>query len=264
MDLELAGKRALLLASSRGLGFAIARALAREGVDVFVTGRDRARLDRALADLRALGRGRAAGLCCDLDEPEKADALVAAATAALGPIDIVLANCGGPPMGTALEIDEATWQRYFAAMVLAPMRAVRLTVPGMKERGWGRVIAVTSSGVPQPIPEMALSNTLRAALTNWLKTLASEVAPHGVTVNTLIPGRIATDRVAELETAAAKRTGTSLEEVHRQAIATIPLGREGDVEEFAGAALFLASRQGGYVTGSAIRVDGGLIRSTMT
>jgi 3-oxoacyl-[acyl-carrier protein] reductase len=263
MDLGLAGKRALLLASSRGLGFAIAHALVREGAGVFICGRDKERLGRALAELRALGTAPVAGRCCDLDVPEKADALVDAAREALGPIDIVMANSGGPPMAGALEVDDETWRRYFASMVLAPMRVVRLVVPGMIERRWGRVIAITASSVPQPIPDMALSNTLRAALTNWLKTLAGEVAASGVTVNTLIPGRIATDRVAELETAAAKRLGITIEEVHRQAIATVAAGREGDVEEFAGAALFLASRQGGYVTGGAIRVDGGLIRSTM-
>jgi 3-oxoacyl-[acyl-carrier protein] reductase len=263
MNLGLAGKSALLLASSRGLGFGIARALTAEGVGIFVCGRDKDRLDRALAQLRQTAKAPVEGLCCDLDQPEKADALVDAATAALGPIDIVLANSGGPPMGRALEVDDALWRRYFASMVLAPMRVVRLVVPGMVERNWGRVIAITASSVPQPIPEMALSNTLRAALTNWLKTLSAEVAAAGVTVNTLIPGRISTDRVAELEAAAAKRMGTTVDDVHRQALATIAAGREGDVEEFAGAALFLASRQGGYVTGGAIRVDGGLIRSTM-
>lgn len=263
MDLGLAGKRALLLASTRGLGFGIARALVQEGAAVFIAGRDPDRLDGAVAALRALGTAPAHGLCCDLDAPEKADGLVRAASEALGAIDIVLANSGGPPMGGALEIDDATWRRYFASMVLAPMRVVRLAMPGMLDRRWGRVIAITASSVPQPIPDMALSNTLRAAFTNWLKTLSAEVAARGVTVNALIPGRIATDRVAELETAAAKRLNTTVDEVHRQAIATVAAGREGTVEEFAAAALFLASRQGGYVTGGAIRVDGGLIRSTM-
>lgn len=263
MDMGLTGKHALVLASSRGLGFAIARALALNGADVFICGRDPERLERALAELRALNGGQVAGAVCDLDGPERADELVAEARRILGQIDILLLNSGGPPMGSALEIDEESWRRHFASMVLAPLRVARLLVPAMTERGWGRVIAITSSGVPQPIPDMALSNTLRAALTNWLKTLANEVGSAGVTVNTLIPGRIATDRVAELEAAAAQRDGTTPEAVHRDAIAAVPLAREGTVEEFAAAALFLAGQSGGYTTGSAIRIDGGLIRSTM-
>jgi 3-oxoacyl-[acyl-carrier protein] reductase len=237
--------------------------LAREGVDVFICGRDEAQVERAVAELNAIGKARAAGLRCDLGDANAADVLVSAATKTLGPIDIVLANSGGPPMGTALEVEDDAWRRHFDSIVLAPMRVVRLVVPGMIDRGWGRIIAITSSGVPQPIPDMALSNALRAALTNWLKTLSIEVAAHGVTVNTLIPGRIATDRVPELENAAAKRIGTTPEDIHRKAIATVPAGRDGNVEEFAGAALFLASNQGGFATGGAIRIDGGLIHSTM-
>jgi len=261
MDSGLRGKRALLMASSRGLGFAVARALAREGANVFITGRNQPHLERAVSEIAALGGGRVWGRCCNLSKPEVSDGLVAEATDRLGGIDIVLANCGGPPMGKALEIEDDMWRLHFDSMVLAPMRVIRLAVPGMTQRGWGRIIAITSSGVPQPIPEMALSNTLRAALTNWLKTLSAELAPHGVTVNTLIPGRVQTDRIAELEAAASVRLAIPQAEVHRQAVAAIPAGRDGDVEEFAGAALFLASRQGGYVTGSAIRVDGGMIRS---
>ncbi|WP_340108305.1 SDR family oxidoreductase [Pikeienuella sp. HZG-20] len=264
MDLGISGKHALLMASTRGLGFAIARALVKEGVNVFISGRNESRVKSSLAELNALGSARAAGLCCDLDVPDSGDELVAAAMDAFGSIDIVVLNSGGPPMGGAVEIEEHAWRSHFESMVLTPMRIVRRSLPGMRERGWGRVIAITSSGVPQPIPEMALSNSLRAALTNWLKTTSNEVAANGVTVNTLIPGRIATDRVAELETAAAKRANLSVEEIHRQEIATVPSGREGETEEFAAAALFLASRQGGYCTGGAIRVDGGMIRSTMS
>lgn len=263
MDLGLRGKRALLLASSRGLGFGIAKALAGEGVEVMLCGRDETRLREAAAELSALGGGRVASHACDLSGKEAPRRVAEAAMDSLGGVDILLNNAGGPPMSTALETSDEQWLAYFESLVLAPIRVTREVVPGMKQRRWGRILTITSSGVPQPIPEMALSNTLRAAVTNWSKTLAGELAPFGITVNTLVPGRIVTDRVLALNEQAAKRQNRPPEEIHAEAVATVPAGREGTVEEFAAAALFLASDQGGYATGGSIRLDGGMIRSTM-
>ena len=170
-------------------------------------------------------------------------------------------NTGGPPPGTAADTTDALWSAQFEAMFLSVVRLTRLALPGMRKRGFGRIIAVVSSGVIQPIPNLAISNAIRLALVGWAKTLATEVAGQGITVNCLAPGRIATDRVAELDQGRAKREGISLDEVERQSRAAIPAGRYGESEEFASMAAFLASQQASYVTGSVIRIDGGMIRS---
>lgn len=263
MDLGIANRRALVLASSRGLGFGIARAFVGEGVDVMISGRDADRLAAACNLLREVGGGRAEALAVDLADPSGIDRLCAESEAKFGGIDILVSNCGGPPMAAALEPDDAMWRAQFESMVLTPIRAARHVVPGMQQRRWGRVIAITASTVAQPMPEMVLSNTLRAALTNWCKTLANEVAADNVTVNTLIPGRINTERIEELNAAEAARRGVDPEIVQAAGVAAVPAKRDGDVMEFAAAALFLASDAGSYMTGGALRVDGGMIRSTM-
>jgi 3-oxoacyl-[acyl-carrier protein] reductase len=170
-------------------------------------------------------------------------------------------NTGGPPPGTAVATSDALWSAQFEAVFLSAIRLTRLTLPGMQKRGFGRIIVVVSSGVIQPIPNLAISNAIRLALVGWAKTLASEVAAQGITVNCLAPGRIATDRVAELDQGRAKREGITLDEVERQSRATIPTGRYGEAAEFASMAAFLASTHASYMTGSVIRVDGGMVRS---
>lgn len=264
MDLELKGRRALVLASSRGLGLAIAEGLLREGAQVMICGRDSARLQQARQRLDEIRSGGTTTCTADLSGPQGVQAVVTAAEEAMGGVDILVANCGGPPMGAALEVTEDLWRTHFESMFLVPVTAARRTVPAMVDRGWGRVIAITASTVAQPWRDMALSNSLRACLTNWCKTLASEVAASGVTVNTLVPGRVGTDRIAELNDAMAARRGVAPEAIQAEAVAGIPAGRDGTVEEFAAAAVFLASRQAAYITGGALRVDGGMIRSTMT
>jgi len=264
MELGLKGKRAVLMASSRGLGLGIGRALVHEGVDVLLMGRDETQLATAKARLNSAGLGRCCTLCADQTQPDWDQRVKYAVSMHLGSADILLLNSGGPDMGNALEVGDNTWRASFEAMVLAPIRLARVLVPEMKARRWGRVLAITASSVAQPIPALAVSNTMRAALTNWLKTLASEVAADGVTVNTIVPGRILTDRVDFLDRSAAARLGVPSEDVHRAAVSAIPAGRDGTSEEFASAAVFLASAAASYITGSAIRVDGGMIRSPMS
>ena len=252
MNLGLEKRRALVTGASRGLGRAIALALAAEGADVIAVARNLDRLNQLVAS-----SGSITARACDLSDPVAIEGLAEA----LANVDVLVLNTGGPPPGTAAETSDAAWSAQFEAMFLSAVRLTRLALPGMRKRGFGRIIAVVSSGVIQPIPNLGISNAIRLALVGWAKTLASEVAGQGVTVNCLAPGRIATDRVAELDQGRARREGIGLDEVERQARAAIPAGRYGEAAEFASMAAFLASTQASYMTGSIIRVDGGMIRS---
>jgi 3-oxoacyl-[acyl-carrier protein] reductase len=259
MDLQIAGKTALVLSSSRGLGLASARALAAEGVRVVLSGRSTGALDAAVAGLRAEGC-EAHAVTADLSAPDAPALIHAAATAAVGPIDILVCNTGGPPAKTASQVADADWAAQFDAMVRPVFASAALALPGMRQRGFGRIITIASSGVVQPIPNLAISNTLRSAILAWSKSLAGEVAADGVTVNMVLPGRIHTQRVDELDALAAKREGKSVEQIAEDARRTIPAGRYGRVEEFGAVVAFLAGMPAAYITGSALRVDGGLIR----
>ncbi|MEH6831307.1 MAG: SDR family oxidoreductase [Sulfitobacter sp.] len=261
MDFGLKNKRALVLASSRGLGLGCAEHLAAEGVHVLLTGRSEERLAQAAAAITAKGQGKADYVVCDLTDSVAVETLASAAAEILGGVDILVNNTGGPPPGRMVDADLTVLASQFDTMVMNVIAMTARLLPAMQAQKWGRVITLGSSGVLQPIPNLGLSNALRSALVGWSKSLSNDVAADGVTVNMLLPGRIHTERVDELDAAAAKRTGKSLEDTRTASRATIPTGRYGTVEEFASVCTFLASTQASYVTGSLIRCDGGAIKS---
>jgi 3-oxoacyl-[acyl-carrier protein] reductase len=254
MDLGLAGRTAVVCASTSGLGEATARALAAEGARVVVSGRRGERAVEIAAELpEAVGAG------VDLTEPDGPETLVARARDAFGPVDVLVLNSGGPPPSTAATLDTDALTDALVPLLLAQQRLVSLVLPAMRERGWGRVLGVGSSGVVAPIPGLALSNVGRAALAGYLKTLAGEVARDGVTVNVLLPGRIATARTAQVDGNVAEREGIAADDVAARAAAAIPAGRYGTAAEFGAVAAFLCSDAASYVTGTATRCDGGLV-----
>lgn len=256
MDLGLSGRAALVCASTGGLGEAVARALAAEGVRVVVSGR---RGDRARAIAAELPD--AVGIEADLIAPGGADALHAAAVQAVGDLEVLVLNGPGPAPGTALETTGDDIDMAITQLVRPQQRLIALALPAMRASGWGRVLAVGSSGVQEPLSNLAMSNLGRAALAGYLKTLAAEVAGDGVTVNLLLPGRIATDRLAALDRGAAQRQGISEEQARERSRSNIPAGRYGEPAEFGAVAAFLCGATAAYVTGTALRCDGGLVRS---
>ena len=260
MDLGLKGKTALVLGGSKGLGRGVADALAGEGVAVAMLARGRDALDKAVAEITARG-GRAIAVAADVGDWPAVERAANSAREALGPIDILLNNGGGPPPARVIGIAPELWEAQFRAMVLSFIRLTELLLPGMRERKWGRVINVASESVIQPIPQIAISNTLRAAVVGWAKTLAGEVARDGITVNTLLPGAFETDRIMQVQRNSASQQGLTVAEIVERAARNIPVGRMGQPAEFGAMAAFLASPLAGYITGSTIRMDGGTIRS---
>jgi 3-oxoacyl-[acyl-carrier protein] reductase len=257
----LDGHRALVLGGSAGLGLASAAALAAEGARLTVTSRDSDRARETAAELPGQGHR---GLAVDLAAPEGAPNGVTALAAALAdepPIDILVLNAGGPPPARAIDVDPALAAAALQPLLLAQIGVVRAVLPGMTAAGWGRIVAIGSSGIQQPIPDLALSNLARAALAAYLKSLAADVAERGITVNLVLPGRIATARVAALDSSRASSTGTSVEEIQAASQAAIPVGRYGEPAEFAAAVRFLCSPGASYITGVQLRADGGLVGS---
>ncbi|HET9893404.1 MAG TPA: SDR family oxidoreductase [Streptosporangiaceae bacterium] len=254
MDLGIAGRTAVVCASTSGLGEATARALAAEGARVAVCGRRGDLAGKIAAELPG-----AIGVEVDLTQPGGPAALASAALAAFGRVDILVLNSPGPPPGGSTDIDDVAITKAMESLVLPHQRLVARLLPGMRERGWGRILALASVGVVAPIPSLALSNIGRAALGGYLKTLANEVARDGVTVNLLLPGRIATARTAAMNTYRAAREGVDVEEFAARAQAAIPVGRFGRPEEFGAVAAFLCGQPASYITGTAVRCDGGSV-----
>ncbi len=259
MDLQLTGKVALVVASSKGLGKAIAGLLAVEGCDVMLTSRDAGQLERTRRELAEAAAGRVACCPCDITRPDDIRALVTATHEQLGPVDILINNAGGPPAGGFDQVDDAAWQAAFELNLLSCVRMIREVLPDLKRKG-GRIINVTSVSIKQPIPGLILSNVFRLGLLGLAKTLADELAPYNILINTVAPGRIATDRTAYLDQFNADRRGVSREQIVAEAAQKIPLKRYGDPGEFAQVVCFLASDASSYVTGSTVMVDGGMAR----
>ena len=263
MDLGLKGKRALIMGASKGLGRSIADALAGEGVSLVISGRNQASLDKAAAELKAAGAPAAQGVVADVAKGEEMDRLADAAVAALGRVDILVLNHGGPPPCTASEITDAALHTWFEQIVASPIRIANRLIPAMRERGWGRVLVVGSTGMQHPIPNLALSNVLRASIWAWLKTYSGEAAKDGVTMNVIAPGSIQTDRIMQNAASRATKAGTTPEQELDQMAQEIPAGRIGQPSEFGPMGAFLASERAAYITGSMIRVDGGRVRSML-
>ncbi|MCX7932780.1 MAG: SDR family oxidoreductase [Rhodovarius sp.] len=260
MDLGLKGRRALVMGASKGLGRSVAEALAAEGVHLVISGRSQASLEEVATALRALGAASATGVAADVAELADMDRLAAAAFSAMGGVDILVLNHGGPPPGTALELDEGLLAPWFRRIVESPIRMVKALLPGMRAQRFGRIISIASTGLQQPIPNLVLSNTLRAALMGYLKTLSAEVAAEGVTVNMVAPGAIRTDRSLETAASLAAKTGKSVEEVIAERARSIPAGRYGEPAEFGPMVAFLCGAHASYITGEIIRIDGGIVR----
>ena len=260
MDLGIKGKRALVLASSQGLGLGIATKLCEEGANVIISSRVEDKLATVAKELNNAGPGTADHVVADLSEEDSAGKLYAAAKDKLSGIDILVNNTGGPPPGTVDKPDTDLWRAQIDTMLIRVIEITNLCIADMKETGWGRVLTVASSGVVQPIANLSMSNTIRSSLVGWSKSLSTEVATAGITVNMLLPGRILTERLAQLDKANAERLGKSVEEVSTSEQAAIPVGRYGTVEEFGSVGAFLCSAPASYMTGGLIRCDGGSIR----
>jgi 3-oxoacyl-[acyl-carrier protein] reductase len=249
MDLGIDGRVALVMGASKGLGKGVAGALAAEGVKVAIASRSRERLDATVEEFE----GHVTAFVADAGDLDRLAALPEEVEAELGPIDILVANTGGPPKGLALDNSIAEWEEAYRSLVLGVRVLVGAVLPGMRERGWGRIVNIGSNSTVEPIPSLTLSNANRLAAIGFLKTLASEVAADGITVNTVATGKFATDRLVENE--------GSLENAERTARETVPAKRLGLPEEFGDLVAFLASDRAAYVTGATIPIDGGLLRS---
>ncbi len=250
MDLGIEGRVALVMGASRGIGRGIAGALAREGARVAIASRSAAKLDEAVAEIGE----RAIPFVADAADTERLAALPGEVAAALGPVEILVANTGGPPLGGAFDHGQDEWEHAYRSLVLAPKALAEAVVPGMRERGWGRIVNVGSTSTEEPIPYLNLSNAHRMAAVGYLKTLSREVAGDGITVNTVATGKFATERLAD--------NAGSLEQAEAAARTDVPAGRLGQAEEYGDLVAFLCSERAAYITGTVIPIDGGMLRST--
>ncbi|MDV7090319.1 SDR family oxidoreductase [Rhodococcus sp. IEGM 248] len=260
MDLGISGKTALVLGGGGGLGGAIARELAAEGAKVAVADISAEYAQKTADEINGTG-GLAQAFAWDLADLSQIDPQIEAIEKALGSVDILVNNTGGPAPSPVSGQSAQLWAEQFQAMVLSVVALTDRILPGMRERGWGRIVTSTSSGVISPIPNLGLSNALRSTLLGWSKTLAAEVGRDGITSNIVLPGRVATGRIKFLDEAKAKRENRPVDEVTAQSVSSIPIGRYGEPEEYGKVVTFLASQAASYVTGSVIRIDGGYVSS---
>lgn len=260
MDLQLNGKTALVFGAGGGLGGAIARSLAAEGASVVAADIDE-KAAQATADAISSDGGRATALVWDIADIGVIEERLATISNTFGQVDVLVNNTGGPPPTTAAGQSPADWSKYFDSMVRSVIAVTDAVLPGMRERGWGRIITSTSSGVVAPIANLGISNSLRLALVGWSKTLSREIGRDGITANIVLPGRIATGRIVFLDEQKAKRENRPVADVIAESTASIPIGRYGEPREYGEVVTFLASPRASYITGSVIRIDGGLINS---
>lgn len=259
MDLGLSGKVAMVAGASRGLGFAVAEALAREGAQVSIASRDDAAI-RSAAE--KIGGGTLAA-AVDVRSPDAIVQWTELTRQKFGGIDLLFTNSGGPPAGAALSFDDRAWQDAVDLLLFSTLRMIRAVVPSMQTRGGGAILVSTSASVKEPIPNLGLSTVVRASVSALAKTLALELAGSGIRVNQIVPGRIDTDRVRQLDEINAKAQGIAPADAKKKAIAAIPMGRYGETEEFGRIGAFLLSPAAAYMTGATVQVDGGLIRSVL-
>jgi len=263
MELGLRNRIAMVGGASKGLGYAVARALAADGAQLSIASRDRTAVERAADTLSRETGIPVVAVAADLSKPDAIEHWYAATVERFGGVDLLFANTGGPPAGTALAFDDAAWQAAFDLLLMSVVRTVRLVVPSMRARGGGAILVGTSSTVKEPFPNLALSNVMRAGVTALVKTLAGELASDRIRMNTLLPGRIATDRLKYLDEANAKKAGITSDAQRERALATIPMGRYGEPDEFGRAGAFLLSDAAAYITGAALQVDGGMIKGLL-
>jgi len=260
MQMGLTGKVAMVAGASRGLGFAVARALAREGVEVSISSRNAESIAAAGAKIEAETGRSVLAMAVDVRSGAAIEGWFKATVERFGGVDLLYPNAGGPPAGPVLKFDDAAWQDAFEVLLLSAIRMIRLAVPLMAARGGGSIVLPTSTAVKEPIGNLSLSSVMRTSVAALSKTLAGELAPQKIRVNQLIPGRIHTDRVEEIDLENAKRAGISVEDQRKKMAGTIPMGRYGDPDGFAAAAVFLFSEKAAYITGASLQVDGGLLK----
>ena len=263
MDLGLKGKVALVAAASQGLGRAVAEELAAEGASLILCARHDAALQETCAAIEKAHGTPVLGLATDVADPAAVARLVEAGLARFGRIDILVTNAGGPPAGTFDTLSAAQWEGATSLLLTSVVELTRAVLPGMQARGWGRILNITSISVKQPVANLMLSNSLRAAVTGMARTLATEVAAQGITVNNILPGYTRTERVVGLADATAAREGISAAEATARWEAEIPMRRLGEPREFAALAAFLCSERASYITGTSVPVDGGWIRGLL-
>lgn len=259
MDLGLKGKIALVAASSKGLGYGVAKALAENGAKVSLCSRSEEAVTATAKSLADDYGVDTLATACDVRNPDDIQAWVDKTVQAWGKVDCLLVNAGGPPAKVFKEITDDEWQAAFELTLMSSVRMIRATIPHMTDGG--SILTVTSSSIKEPIPRLGLSTIMRSGVMGLVKTLADELAEDGIRVNNLIPGRIDTDRVAQLDENTSNKLGISIEEVQKRSIARIPMGRYGNIDDFGAAGAFLLSPAASYISGATLRVDGGAMRS---
>ena len=263
MDLGLKDKVAIVGGASKGIGRAAALGLAREGARVAISARNPDQLNATAEEIRQETGADILAVPGDLSQAEATERVVDEAVARFGTVHVLVANTGGPPMGNFDNMDDAAWENAFALNFLSTVRLIRKVLPHMQQQNWGRILSVMSMSVKEPIDGLILSNGVRPAVVGMAKTLSREIGKHNITVNTVLPGLILTDRLRGGISARAERAGKSFDETLEASAANIPLGRIGDPQEMANVIVFLASEAASYVNGVSLQVDGGVVRGLL-